>query len=104
MDSNRLGLRYDSPQEEAYEIPEEEQEVYYPETVMGVQTICASDIKVEPQVWVWKNWLAEGKLHILAGVGKVGKTTMPLQVLRRLSTAPGCDEGEPDHHTRVETN
>ena len=37
MDSNPLGLRYDSPQEEAYEIPKEE--VYYPETVMGVQTI-----------------------------------------------------------------
>jgi putative DNA primase/helicase len=93
MDSNPLGLRFNNPQEDVYEMPEEEQEVYYPETVMGVQTICASDIPVEPLVWLWKNWLAEGKLHILAGVGKVGKTTLALRLAATISTGGSWPDG-----------
>jgi hypothetical protein len=41
-----------------------------------VVTRRASDIKPEPISWLWKYWLARGKLHILAGVPETGKTTI----------------------------
>jgi hypothetical protein len=43
-----------------------------------VITRCASDIKPEPISWLWKYWLARGKLHIIAGVPETGKTTIAL--------------------------
>ena len=91
MDSNPFGLKFNVPQEQAYETQEEE--VYYPETVMGVQTICAADIKLKPLVWLWKNWLLEGKLHILAGVAKVGKTTIALKLASTISTGGTWPDG-----------
>jgi len=38
----------------------------------------ASDIKPEPIAWLWRYWLARGKLHIIAGVPETGKTTIAL--------------------------
>src|SRR5205807_366348 len=36
------------------------------------------DIKMEPISWLWNEWLAAGKLHILAGRAGTGKTTVAL--------------------------
>jgi putative DNA primase/helicase len=46
----------------------------------GPQVITrrASEISPEPIAWLWKYWLARGKLHILAGVPETGKTTIAL--------------------------
>jgi putative DNA primase/helicase len=44
----------------------------------GRRTRRASDIKPEPIAWLWKYWLARGKLHIIAGVPETGKTTIAL--------------------------
>jgi putative DNA primase/helicase len=41
-----------------------------------VNLIRASDLKPESISWVWRYWLAEGKLQILAGPPGVGKTTV----------------------------
>jgi putative DNA primase/helicase len=41
-------------------------------------TICAADIKPERIFWLWKGWLALGKLHLIAGVPEAGKTTIAL--------------------------
>jgi hypothetical protein len=40
--------------------------------------IKASEITPEPISWLWKYWLARGKLHIIAGAPGTGKTTIYL--------------------------
>ena len=44
----------------------------------GVVLQCASELTVAPVRWLWKYWLALGKLHILAGAPGQGKTTLAL--------------------------
>lgn len=44
----------------------------------GVVLICASTLKPEPVSWLWRQWLAHGKLHILAGAPGQGKTTIAI--------------------------
>ena len=46
--------------------------------VPQVITRRASEISPEPIAWLWKHWIARGKLHILAGVPETGKTTIAL--------------------------
>jgi putative DNA primase/helicase len=46
------------------------------ETYLHVQS--GADIKPEPISWIWKGWIAKGKLHILAGAPGTGKTTIAL--------------------------
>ncbi|MDC6177811.1 AAA family ATPase [Ralstonia solanacearum] len=44
----------------------------------GVVLVNGADLKPEPVRWLWHNWLALGKLHILAGAPGQGKTTIAL--------------------------
>ncbi|HXH54207.1 MAG TPA: AAA family ATPase, partial [Gammaproteobacteria bacterium] len=44
----------------------------------SLKLICATDLKPEPINWLWQDWLACGKLHILAGTPGTGKTTIGL--------------------------
>lgn len=37
---------------------------------------CGANLRPEPIRWLWRNWLALGKLHILAGAPGQGKTTL----------------------------
>lgn len=46
----------------------------------GVILTCGKDLKMEPITWLWKDWLAVGKLHILAGAPGQGKTTIALSM------------------------
>ncbi len=46
----------------------------------------ASEIQPEPINWIWKDWLAKGKLTILAGAGGAGKTTISLNIASAIST------------------
>ena len=46
---------------------------------------CSADIKPEPIDWLWKNWLARGKLHLLAGAPGQGKTTLAMGIAATLS-------------------
>jgi putative DNA primase/helicase len=39
---------------------------------------CAAEIIPEPIEWLWKGWLAKGKLHIFAGAAGTGKTTIAI--------------------------
>lgn len=48
------------------------------DTAPEIITRRASEIKPEPIDWLWKYFLALGKLHILAGVPEAGKTTIAL--------------------------
>lgn len=49
----------------------------------------ASDIKCVPIRWLWKGWLARGKLHVLAGAPGTGKTTIALALAATI-TRGGC--------------
>ena len=42
----------------------------------GVILVNGADIQPMPVAWLWKNWLALGKMHILAGAPGQGKTTI----------------------------
>ncbi len=44
----------------------------------SVNLICGTSIKPEPIEWIWKHWIAAGKLHVFAGAPGTGKTTMAL--------------------------
>jgi len=44
----------------------------------GVVLVNGSDMKPEPVRWLWPDWLALGKLHILAGAPGQGKTTIAI--------------------------
>ena len=49
-----------------------------PHAPNGVVLTCGSDLTPEPVQWLWPNWLARGKLHILAGAPGQGKTTIAM--------------------------
>ncbi|MCL5979780.1 MAG: AAA family ATPase [Gammaproteobacteria bacterium] len=51
----------------------------------GVRLVCASSITPEPIDWIWPDWLAAGKLHVLAGMAGTGKTTIALAVAATLT-------------------
>ena len=44
----------------------------------GVVLVCAATLKPEPIAWLWRDWLALGKLHVLAGAPGQGKTTIAI--------------------------
>ena len=51
--------------------------------------IRASDLTPEPIAWLWPNWLAAGKLHILGGAPGTGKTTICMALAATVTTG-GC--------------
>lgn len=63
-----------------------------------VQLLRASDIPATPIRWLWKGWMAKGKLHILAGAPGTGKTTIALALaaaVTRGASFPDGTQGEP---------
>ncbi|GCB02945.1 AAA family ATPase [Ralstonia sp. SET104] len=44
----------------------------------GVILVNGADLEPQPVRWLWRDWLALGKLHILAGAPGQGKTTIAL--------------------------
>lgn len=53
----------------------------------------ASDIRCMPIRWLWNGWLAQGKLHILAGAPGTGKTTIALALAATVSTGGRWPDG-----------
>lgn len=53
----------------------------------------ASDITPEPILWLWKHWLARGKLHIIGGVPEAGKTTIALAFAAVVSSGATWPDG-----------
>jgi putative DNA primase/helicase len=54
--------------------------------VWKVKTTSAASIKPVAIRWLWPGWLAKGKLHILAGAGGTGKTTLLLGLIATITT------------------
>jgi putative DNA primase/helicase len=53
----------------------------------------ASEIAPEPVSWIWKYWLARGKLHIIGGVPETGKTTIALNFAAAVSSGGTWPDG-----------
>jgi len=54
---------------------------------------CASSIKPEPIRWLWRNWLARGKMHIVAGQPGVGKIMLAMKVAATVSAGGRWPDG-----------
>jgi len=61
----------------------------------GVSLILtsAADLTPEPVQWLWNGWLAEGKLHILAGAPGTGKTTAAIDLAATVSRGGRWPDG-----------
>ena len=59
----------------------------------GVVLTCASTLKPEPVSWLWRDWLAQGKLHILAGAPGQGKTTIALSFMATVTNGGPWPDG-----------
>ncbi|MBH1979400.1 MAG: AAA family ATPase [Comamonadaceae bacterium] len=60
----------------------------------GAILIKASAIKVVPVSWLWPDWLAQGKLHLLAGAPGQGKTTIALAMAATVSSGGRWPDGK----------
>jgi len=66
----------------------------------GVVLVCGSSMTPQPIAWIWKFWLAQGKLHVLAGAPGQGKTTLALSFMATIS----CGGSWPDNSCSNEGN
>lgn len=55
----------------------------------GVVLTCAATLKPQPVSWLWRDWLALGKFHVLAGAPGQGKTTLTMSFAATV-TSSGC--------------
>lgn len=46
----------------------------------GIVLTCGTELTPEPVYWLWQNWLALGKFHLLAGAPGQGKTTIAMSL------------------------
>lgn len=64
-----------------------------PAPASAVQLTAADGIVCRPIDWLWKGWLARGKLHILAGAPGTGKTTIALALAASISRGGRWPDG-----------
>ncbi|WP_394695102.1 AAA family ATPase [Pseudoxanthomonas japonensis] len=58
-----------------------------------VTLIRAADVQAKPVDWLWDGWLARSMLHILAGDGGTGKTTLSLSLAAAVSQGGRLPDG-----------
>ena len=56
---------------------------------------CTADIHAQAVRWLWAGWLAEGKIHLIAGPSGTGKTTTALAFAATVSSGGRWPSGEP---------
>lgn len=61
--------------------------------VWRVNAVSAANIKPVAIRWLWPGWLAKGKLHILAGAGGTGKTTLLISLIATITTGGRWPDG-----------
>lgn len=59
------------------------------EYARNVNLTRASDVTLESIAWLWNDWLAAGKMHVLGGAPGTGKTTIAMSLAATVTTG-GC--------------
>lgn len=59
----------------------------------GVVLVSGSNLKMEPISWLWPDWLARGKIHLLAGAPGQGKTTIAMAFAATVSQGGRWPDG-----------
>jgi putative DNA primase/helicase len=59
----------------------------------GVVLLSGADLIPQPVSWLWRDWLALGKLHILAGAPGQGKTTLALAMAATVTVGGHWPDG-----------
>lgn len=59
----------------------------------GVVVTSAADLTPEAVDWLWRDWLARGKLHVLAGAPGQGKTTLAMAFAAIVSSGGHWPDG-----------
>lgn len=59
----------------------------------GVILLNAADLKPQPVRWLWRDWLALGKMHIMAGAPGKGKTTLAMQMAATVTAGGRWPDG-----------
>ncbi len=62
-------------------------------TFEGVQLIRGNEISPEPISWMWKGYIARGKLQIIAGSAGTGKTSIAVNFAATVSTGGAWPDG-----------
>lgn len=60
-----------------------------------VHTICAATVVSEPISWVWRDWIAAGKLHLIGGAPTAGKTTLALALAATITNGEQWPDESP---------
>jgi len=58
-----------------------------------INLIRGSDLTPKPVDWLWKGWLAAGKVHILGGAPGTGKTTISISIAATLTVGGNWPDG-----------
>jgi putative DNA primase/helicase len=61
----------------------------------ALEVICLADVAPEPIDWLWPNFLAVGKVSILAGEGGKGKSTLLCDLAARTTTGTAWPDDAP---------
>ena len=67
-----------------------------PYTQKTVDLSRAIEITPEPINWIWQDWLAQGKFHLLAGAPGTGKTHLALDMAATVSVGSNAGRYWPD--------
>jgi putative DNA primase/helicase len=60
---------------------------------VGLDVVCMADVRPAPVEWLWPNWVAIGKVSVLAGEGGRGKSTILCDVAARTTTGNRWPDG-----------
>ena len=59
----------------------------------GLEVLCLADVTPKPIDWLWPNWVAHGKVHVLAGDGGRGKSTILCDIASRTTRGKSWPDG-----------